>query len=115
MQQLGPLALKNMDTYPAAMLFMMFVMKNGERRPGPFSAIVRTVLTYVSMPPMPEPIIVPVSGESSSVISSPESSSASLAEATAARVKLDDQLAGAVKCAREMLAECDRVQFKNAA
>lgn len=39
----------------------------------------------------------------------------SLAEATAARVKLDDQLAGAVKCAREMLAECDRVQFKNAA
>src|SRR3990167_223703 len=82
-QQLGPLALKNIDTYPAAMLLIIFVMKNGDRRPGPFSARMCTVLTYVSIPPIPEPMMVPVSGESSSVISSPESSSASLAEATA--------------------------------
>ncbi len=39
----------------------------------------------------------------------------SLAEATAARVKLDDQMSGAIKCAREMLVECERVQRRDAA
>ncbi len=82
-----------MDTYPAAMLLMMLVMKKGERRPGPFSFIMRTVLTYVSMPPMPDPIIVPILGESSSVISSPESSRANFAAVTAYCMKVSVFLA----------------------
>ncbi|EAL13276.1 hypothetical protein protein [Bacillus cereus G9241] len=82
-----PFAPVAIDTWPAAISGIIIGTKNGLTRRGPFSVKILNCSSYVSIPPIPEPIHTPIRGPFSSVISSFASATAIFAAATAYCVK----------------------------
>jgi len=78
-----PLSPYCIDTFPAAILVIIRGTSNGLILEGPLSRSLLCSLSIASRLPMPEPIEVPILYASSFAISSPESSIASFAAATA--------------------------------
>ena len=61
-EMLGPLAPRWMDIIPGAMLPISRGMKKGLHRLGPFSRTVWAVVSSISRPPSPQPVITPTRG-----------------------------------------------------
>jgi hypothetical protein len=74
--ELGPLAPKRIDTWPAARLMMAEGMKNGEILRGPPSSNALCSRSIVVNPPMPDAMKTPTRPAFSLVIATPESSMA---------------------------------------
>src|SRR6476646_7019030 len=81
--ELGPLAPKRIDTWPAARLMIADGMKNGEILRGPPSSSARCSRSMVVNPPMPEAMKTPTSGALAGVTAKPESSIANCEAAMA--------------------------------
>src|ERR1019366_936295 len=86
--ELGPLAPKRIDTWPAARLMMADGMKNGEILRGPPSRSALCSRSMVVNPPMPEAMKTPARGPSCGVIVSCASSTANCAAAIAYWMKM---------------------------
>ena len=72
-----------MDTFPAAILVIIFGTINGSTLDGPFVKIFSTPASAACRLPTPEPTITPTRNGSSFSISRPASFTASIAAATA--------------------------------
>src|SRR5207245_8844673 len=80
-EELGPLAPKRIDTWPAARLMMADGMKKGEILLGPPLSSALCSHSIVVNPPMPDAMNTPTRGPSSRVIDSFASSTANCAAA----------------------------------
>ena len=81
--ELGPLAPKRMETWPAARLMMAAGMKNGEIRRGPPSSSALCSRSIVVNPPMPDAMNTPTRVAMSGATISRASSIANCAAAIA--------------------------------
>ena len=72
----GPRRLLYIENRPEAMLLMSMGIMNGESRPGPRSSKILCCSMVVARPPMPEPMMTPISSRFSLSSSRPESFSA---------------------------------------
>ncbi len=72
----GPRRLLYMEKRPLAMLLMSIGIVKGETRPGPRSVKTMSWSAVVCNPPMPEPMMTPISSRFSFSSSSPESRNA---------------------------------------
>src|SRR5262249_23624687 len=86
--ELGPLAPKRIDTWPAARLMMAEGMKNGEILRGPPSSSALCSRSMVVNPPIPDALNTPMGGGSCGVTSSRESSIANCDAAIAYWMKM---------------------------
>ncbi len=80
---LGPLALNIIATLPAAIFPIIIGIKNGLTRSGPFSRKRECCSSKVSIPPIPEPMAVPVRSGQGKPLFNPASSIAMAEAATA--------------------------------
>ena len=85
--ELGPLAPKRIDTWPAARLMMVAGMKNGEMRRGPPSMSALCSRSIVLNPPIPEAMNTPTRVEISGLTASRASSIANCEAAMASWMK----------------------------
>ncbi len=75
----GPRTPSFIEMRPGAILLMSIGMKKGDSRSGPCSLITLVCCSMVVMPPMPDPMMTPMVSRFASVISKPESATASCA------------------------------------